>query len=105
MSNHDPKSNAASISGVHVSINRGSYMNWSLIAIVVMLTLVSLVSVLPPMLSSRLSAIWLFSKPQMLVIVGLSLTLLLLAGLAHQMRYLRALRAQFEMAQKTEREH
>ena len=104
MPNHDPKSPAASLGGVQVSINRGSYMNWSLIAIVVMLTLVSLVSVLPPVLSSHLSEIWLFSKPQMLVIVGLSLTLLLLAGLAHQMRYLRALRAQFEDAQKNERE-
>lgn len=105
MSNHDPKASAASIGAVQVSINRGSYMNWSLIAIVVMLTVVSLVSVLPPVLSSHLSEIWLFSKPQMLVIVGLSLTLLLLAGLAHQMRYLRALRTQFENAQKKEREH
>ena len=105
MSNHDPKSSAASIGGVQVSINRGSYMNWSLIAIVVMLTVVSLVSVLPPVLSSHLRAIWLFSNAQMLVIVGLSLTLLLLAGLAHQMRYLRALRNQFEIVQKNEREH
>jgi transcriptional regulator with GAF, ATPase, and Fis domain len=104
MSNHDPKSGAASIGGVQVSIKRGSYMNWSLIAIVVMLTLMSVVSVLPPVLSSHLSEIWLFSKPQMLVIVGLSLTLLLLAGLAHQMRYLRALREQFAAVQKNERE-
>jgi hypothetical protein len=92
------------IGGVQISIKRSSYMNWSLIAIVVMLTLVSIVSVLPPVLSSRLSEIWLFSKPQMLVIVGLSLMLLLLAGLAHQMRYLHALRTQFATVQKNERE-
>lgn len=92
------------IGGVQVSIKRSSYMNWSLIAIVIVLTFVSLVSVLPPVLSSRLSAIWIFSKPQMLVIVGLSLMLLLLAGLAHQMRYLHALRAQFAVVQKNERE-
>lgn len=104
MSNHDPKSGAATIGGVQVRIKHSSYMNWSLIAIVVLLTLVSLVSVLPPVLSSHLSEIWFFSKPQMLVIVGLSLTLVLLAGLAHQMRYLRALRAQFETVQKNERE-
>jgi len=97
------KDAGASIGGVQVSIHRGSYMNWSLIAIVVMLTLVSIVSVLPPVLSSRLSSVWLFSKPQMLVIVGLSLTLLLLAGLAHQSRYLHALRAQFAIVQQNER--
>jgi transcriptional regulator with GAF, ATPase, and Fis domain len=79
-------------------------MNWSLIAIVVLLTLVSVISVLPPVLSSRLSEIWFFSRHQMLVIVGLSLTLVLLAGLAHQVRYLRALREQFAAVQNNERE-
>ena len=91
-------------SGVEIRINRSSYVNWSLIVIVVLLLAVSLVSVLPPVLSSRLSSLWMFSKPQMLVITGLSLTLLLLAGLAHQMRYLKALRAQFELARQAERE-
>lgn len=104
MLNHDAKTNNASIGGVQVRIKHSSYMNWSLIAIVVLLTLVSIVSVLPPVLSSRLSAIWFFSKHQMLVIVGLSLTLVLLAGLAHQMRYLRVLREQFAAVQKNERE-
>jgi transcriptional regulator with GAF, ATPase, and Fis domain len=104
MSNHDSKSASTTIGGVQIGINRSSYVNWSLIAIVVMLTLMSVVSVLPPVLSSRLSEIWIFSKPQMLVIVGLSLTLLLLAGLAHQMRYLRALREQFATVQKNQHE-
>lgn len=105
MSNTLQKQNeAGSLGGVHVRIKHSSYVNWSLIAIVSMLVLVSIVSVLPPVLSSHLSAIWIFSKPQMLVIVGLSLTLVLLAGLAHQMRYLRALRAQFELVQSSERE-
>ena len=94
----------AAIGGVQVSIKRSSYMNWSLIAIVVLLTLVSLLSVLPPVFSSHLSSFWIFSKSQMTVIVGLSLTLLLLAGLAHQTRYLNALRAQFAAVQKGERE-
>jgi len=104
MPNHDTKNSNASIGGVQVRIKRSSYMNWSLIAIVVLLTLVSIVSVLPPVLSSRLSEIWFFSKHQMLVLVGLSLTLVLLAGLAHQMRYLRALREQFSAVQQNERE-
>lgn len=89
---------------VDVRINHTSYVNWSLIIIVVLLLVVSLLSVLPPVLSSRISSIWIFSKPQMLVIAGLSLTLLLLAGLAHQMRYLHALRSQFELARERERE-
>jgi putative methionine-R-sulfoxide reductase with GAF domain/uncharacterized integral membrane protein len=90
--------------GVEIRINRSSYMNWSLIAMVVLLLLVSLVSVLPPVLSSRLSSFWIFSKPQMLVIAGLTLTLLLLVGLAHQTRYLHALRSAFEQARTAERE-
>ena len=89
---------------VQVRIKHSSFMNWSLIGIVVILLSVSLASVLPPVLSKHLSQSWIFSKPHMLVIVGLTLTLLLLAGPAHQMRYLKALRAQFELAQKTDRE-
>ena len=104
MRNHDAKTNNAFIGGVQLRIKHSSYMNWSLIAIVVLLTLVSIVSVLPPVLSSHLSEIWFFSKHQMVVIVGLSLTLVLLAGLAHQMRYLRVLREQFALVQKNERE-
>jgi hypothetical protein len=90
--------------GVGTRLHRGSYMNWFLISTVVLLTAVSLVSVLPPVLNERLSTFWIFSKPQMMVIVGLSLTLILLAGLAHQQLYLNALRAQFEANQKAERE-
>ena len=89
---------------VEVRISRSSYVNWSLIVIVVLLLGVSLLSVLPPVLNSNLSSFWIFSRPQMLVIAGLTLTLLLLAGLAHQMRYLHALRTQFEIARNTERE-
>jgi putative methionine-R-sulfoxide reductase with GAF domain len=89
---------------VQVRINRSSYTNWFLIATVVVLTVISLVSVLPPVLSSRISGFWIFSKPQMLVITGLLLTLILLVGLAHQMRYLRVLRAQFEASQRAEHE-
>ncbi|HEX6791878.1 MAG TPA: GAF domain-containing protein [Candidatus Krumholzibacteria bacterium] len=91
-------------STVEIRINHSSYVNWSLIVIVVLLLGLSLLAVLPPVLSSRLSSIWLFSNTQMLVIAGLALTLLLLAGLAHQRRYLRALRAQFELAGELERE-
>jgi transcriptional regulator with GAF, ATPase, and Fis domain len=94
----------ASGSGVEIRINRSSYVNWSLIVIVVLLLAVSLVSVLPPVLNSRLSSFWIFSKPQMLVITGLALTLLLLAGLAHQMRYMKVLREQFEQVRENERE-
>jgi transcriptional regulator with GAF, ATPase, and Fis domain len=65
---------------------------------------ISLLSVLPPVLSDRMSSFWIFSKPQMLVISGLTLTLVLLVGLAHQSRYLQVLRAQFELARRTERE-
>lgn len=101
-------SNAAdkthSQTGVEIRINRSSYMNWSLMVIVFLLLAVSLLSVLPPVLSSRLSSLWMFSKPQMLVIAGLTLTLILLAGLAHQTRYLNALRSAFERAGREERE-
>jgi transcriptional regulator with GAF, ATPase, and Fis domain len=102
MTNAAPHSGKAP--GVEIRINHSSYVNWSLIVIVVLLLAVSLLSVLPPVLSDRFSAFWIFSKPQMLVIAGLTLTLLLLAGLAHQMRYLHALREQFELARRTERE-
>ena len=101
MSNASQQSAGTSVANnVEVRINQSSYVNWSLIAIVILLLCVSLVSVLPPVLSNRFSSFWIFSKPQMLVISGLTLTLLLLAGLAHQTRYLRALRAQFEHAGK-----
>jgi transcriptional regulator with GAF, ATPase, and Fis domain len=89
---------------VETRIDRSSYVNWFLIVTVVLLTAISSLSVLPAVISSRISSFWIFSKPQMLVIVGLSLTLILLAGLAHQMRYLNALRAQFEANQRRERE-
>jgi transcriptional regulator with GAF, ATPase, and Fis domain len=85
-------------------VHRNEYMSWALIATVALLTLVSLASVLPPILNERLASFWIFSKPQMLVIVGLSLTLLLLAGLAHQQRYLKALRQQFEALRRSEQE-
>jgi hypothetical protein len=87
-----------------VHIHHSSYVSWSMIVIVLLLVGVSLLSVLPPVLSSRVSSFWIFSKPQMLVIGGLTLTLLLLAGLAHQMRYLNALRSQFQTARTNERE-
>jgi putative methionine-R-sulfoxide reductase with GAF domain len=89
---------------VQSRIHQGAYANWFLIATVVLLTLVSLASVLPPVLSDRLATMWLFSKPQMLVIAGLTLTLILLVGLAHQRRYLLILRRQFEGVQRAERE-
>lgn len=98
------RTEAAAMGGAEVRIHHSSYMNGSLIAIVVLLLCISSMSVLPPVLSSHVSSFWIFSKPQMLVIVGLTLTLVLLAGLAHQTRYLQALRAQFELARKTERE-
>jgi len=89
---------------VSTEIHRSAYVNWFLIITVVLLTAVSSLSVLPPVLSDRISSFWIFSKPQMMVIVGLTLTLVLLAGLAHQQRYLAALRAQFKANQKLERE-
>jgi len=89
---------------VATRIHQSAYTNWFLIATVVLLTLVSLVSVLPPMFSDQFAKFWLFSKPQMMVIAGLTLTLILLAGLAHQRRYLVALRRQFEASQQAERE-
>ena len=89
---------------VAANIHHTSYANWFLIATVALLTLVSIASVLPPMLSDRVAGTWLFSKPQMLVITGLTLALLLLAGLAHQRRYLIVLRRQFESIQRAERD-
>ena len=109
MPNQTPNRSATTAGGsqgrsVATGISRSSYVNWFLIATVVLLTAVSSLSVLPPVLSDRLSSFWIFSKPQMMVIVGLTLTLVLLAGLAHQHRYLNALRMQFEANQKQERE-
>ncbi len=89
---------------VQARIHQSAYTNWLLIATVVLLTLVSLASVIPPMISDRMAQAWLFSKPQMLVITGLTLTLILLAGLAHQRRYLSVLRRQFEAIQRAEHE-
>lgn len=89
---------------VAARIHQSAYTNWFLIATVVLLTLVSLVSVLPPLFSDQIATFWLFSKPQMLVIAGFTLTLILLVGLAHQRRYLIVLRRQFEAVQKSERE-
>lgn len=99
-----PAPRGALDSKVDTRIERSSYMNWFLIATVVLLTAISSLSVLPAVVSDRISSFWIFSKPQMMVIVGLSLTLILLAGLAHQQRYLAALRAQFEANQRRERE-
>ena len=89
---------------VAARIHRSAYTNWFLIATVVLLTLVCLASVLPPVLSDHAAKFWLFSKPQMLVIAGLTLALILLVGLAHQRRYLVALQRQFEAVQHAERE-
>lgn len=89
---------------VQANMHHSSYTNWFMIAAVAMLTLVSVATVLPPMLSERVARIWLFSKPQMLLIAGLTLALILLAGLAHQRRYLITLRRQFESIQRAERD-
>jgi putative methionine-R-sulfoxide reductase with GAF domain len=89
---------------VATRIHQSAYTNWFLIAIVALLTLVGLALVLPPVFSDRIAELWLFSKPQMLVIAGLTLTLILLVGLAHQRRYLIALRRHFEAIQQVERE-
>jgi len=97
-------SSAGPVATVDKKINRGEYVNWALIGTVALLTLVSSASVLPPVLSDRISTFWLFSKSEMMIIVGLSLTLILLAGLAHQQRYLSALRRQFEESQRAEKE-
>ena len=89
---------------VQANIHHSSYTNWFMILMVAMLTLVSVATVLPPMLSERIARSWLFSKPQMLLIAGLTLALILLAGLAHQRRYLITLRRQFESIQRAERD-
>jgi len=89
---------------MQAKIHQSAYTNWFLIGTVVLLTLVSLASVLPPVLSDQFARFWLFSKPQMLVIAGLTLALILLAGLAHQRRYLVVLRRQFESIQRSERD-
>jgi transcriptional regulator with GAF, ATPase, and Fis domain len=89
---------------VQERIHQSAYTNWFLIGTVVLLTLVCLASVLPPVLSNEFATHWLFSKQQMLLIAGLTLALLLLVGLAHQRRYLVALRRQFEAIQRAERE-
>ena len=89
---------------VQANFHHSSYTNGFMIAMVAMLTLVGVATVLPPMVSERIARIWLFSKPQMLLIAGLTLALILLAGLAHQRRYLITLRRQFESIQRAERD-
>lgn len=89
---------------VQANFHHSSYTNGFMIAMVAMLTLVGVATVLPPMLSERVARIWLFSKPQMLLIAALTLALILLAGLAHQRRYLITLRRQFESIQRAERD-
>lgn len=103
-SRNQPQPSDARQQQVEARIHQSAYANWFLLATVVLLTLVSLVSVLPPVLSSQFANTWLFSKPQMLVITGLTLALILLVGLAHQRRYLAVLRRQFEAIQRAERD-
>lgn len=103
-SRNQPQPSDARQQQVQARIHQSAYTNWFLLATVALLTLVSLVSVLPPVLSSQFANTWLFSKPQMLVIAGLTLALILLVGLAHQRRYLAVLRRQFEAIQRAEHE-
>ncbi|UCG51538.1 MAG: GAF domain-containing protein [Candidatus Latescibacterota bacterium] len=87
---------------VRTGLNRQSYLNWSLLVIATLIIALGLITVLPPILSERLAAMWPWPKPQLILIVVLSLALLALSGLAHQQRYIAALRKQFEQTQAEE---
>jgi putative methionine-R-sulfoxide reductase with GAF domain len=105
MSNSKVRPTSTGSSGdAEIGVTRRSYVDWSLIGTVALLTLVSLASVLPPFFRRDLASFWIFSTRQMVLIVCLSLALILLAALAHQMRYLHALRGEFELARTNERD-
>lgn len=89
---------------VRTSLHQNSYLNWALIATVVLIVAISVLSIIPPLISNNLANFWLFSKPQMLLITVLTLTLVTLAGLAHQRRYLNSLRQEFSRSRIAERE-
>jgi transcriptional regulator with GAF, ATPase, and Fis domain len=89
---------------VHTHIHRNVFVNWFLIVLVSIMTFVSISVVLPPLVSERLASIWTFSKPQMVSIALLCLTLIVLGGLSHQRWSLKQLRRHYESVQATERE-
>ena len=95
------KLSAASRS-VRTGLNRQSYLNWSLLVIAFLIIALGIITVVPPLLSEQLAAVWPMPKPQMVLIVMLSFALLTLTGLAHQQRYIAMLRREFERSQADE---
>jgi cytochrome c oxidase subunit IV/putative methionine-R-sulfoxide reductase with GAF domain len=95
------KLSAASRS-VRTGLNRQSYLNWSLLVIAFLIIALGIITVVPPLLSEQLAAVWPMPKPQMVLIVVLSLALLTLTGLTHQQRYIAMLRREFERSQADE---
>ncbi|MEJ2721240.1 MAG: GAF domain-containing protein [bacterium] len=95
-----------SLSDTSQSVKSGlehqSFLNWSLLVIAGLILMLGIATVLPPIMSDRLAAMWPWPKPQMILIVVLLLALLTLTGLAHQQRYIAFLRRQFELTQAEE---
>jgi putative methionine-R-sulfoxide reductase with GAF domain len=104
MSNPKSTKTPGNQASVTSNIHRNVFVNWFLIVLVSIMTVVSAGAILPPVLSDRLASIWQYSKPQMTIIAILCLALLVLGGLAHQRWSLKQLRQRYEDVQKQERE-
>ncbi len=106
LGDNNPKVDSSELSAtsrsVRTGLNRQSYLNWSLLVIAFLIIALGVLTVVPPLLSEQLAAIWPMPKPQMVLIVVLSLALLTLTGLAHQQRYIAMLRREFEKSQADE---
>lgn len=94
------KASTAVLSNIHQNV----FVNWFLIVLVSVMTIVSILAILPPIVNSQLATIWAYSKTQMVSIGLLCLTLIVLAGLSHQRWSLRQLCRHYESVQANERE-
>jgi len=77
-----------------------SFLNWFLLVLSVVISAITILAVIPPLLSARLAEFWPVPKPQLALLVVLTLTLVALVGLVHQRRYLSWLRREFDASKR-----
>jgi transcriptional regulator with GAF, ATPase, and Fis domain len=83
-------------------LRRQKHLNWSLLVIAFLIIALGVISVAPPFLGRDSASSQPWPRPQNVLVVVLGLALLVLSGLAHQRRYLAALKVGFEQAQMEE---
>jgi transcriptional regulator with GAF, ATPase, and Fis domain len=87
--------------GPHASDDSGFYRNiwrnWFLLAGILILTTVGLGTAIPPLLNERIAHFWPWMKTELVLIVGLSLTVLVFVGyLAQQQRHVIAMHRELQ---------